>query len=366
MEELTYYIVEGQIGYNFKNRDLLQQAFVRRSYAKENGGADNEVLEFIGDKVLDICVVQILTERFGYMASQDKDFDVANDYNEFWCECTEGRLTELKTRMVEKKNLAQRIDELGFADFLIMGKGDSKNNISQSESVKEDLFEAILGAVALDTSWDFKKLKETVEIMLVPENILEDGAEDNYVQLIQEWELQKNGVIPWYKYFKRGYQLPWYDSNTYKIIRGKSPSVIAINGNEQQYICQLKLLEDLPIFEAYGTSKSNARKEVCKLAYEYLDKEGRLFTIQDEIENPNINDAISQLEILARRGYFSLPLYEFREDFDENGNPVWTAECHIDEEEYYFDATDSSKKAAKKQAAYDMLMYVLGYDEEDE
>ena len=43
MEELTYYIVEGQIGYNFKNRDLLQQAFVRRSYAKEIAEAGFDV-----------------------------------------------------------------------------------------------------------------------------------------------------------------------------------------------------------------------------------------------------------------------------------------------------------------------------------
>ena len=44
--------IQDHIGYNFKNLDLLQQSFVRRSYAKENDGEDNEVLEFIGDKAL--------------------------------------------------------------------------------------------------------------------------------------------------------------------------------------------------------------------------------------------------------------------------------------------------------------------------
>ena len=44
-------MVQGQVGYIFKNPDLLLQAFTRRSYARENGGEDNEVLEFIGDKV---------------------------------------------------------------------------------------------------------------------------------------------------------------------------------------------------------------------------------------------------------------------------------------------------------------------------
>ena len=57
--------IENQIDYKFKNRDLLQQAFVRRSYSAENGGANNEVLEFIGDKALDFVVVQLLTEEYG-------------------------------------------------------------------------------------------------------------------------------------------------------------------------------------------------------------------------------------------------------------------------------------------------------------
>lgn len=39
---------------------------MRRSYAKENGGEGNEVLEFIGDKVLDYAVVRFLTDKYGY------------------------------------------------------------------------------------------------------------------------------------------------------------------------------------------------------------------------------------------------------------------------------------------------------------
>lgn len=55
---------------------------------------------------------------------------------------------------------------------------------------------------------------------------------------------------------------------------------------------------------------------VCKLAYEYLQKHDLLFSIQDEIENPNKADAINQLEILARRGYFSIPTYDFEQEYD--------------------------------------------------
>ena len=57
--------VQRQIGYEFKNLDLLEQAFTRRSYTEESGGENNEVLEVLGDKVLDFIVVKILSERFG-------------------------------------------------------------------------------------------------------------------------------------------------------------------------------------------------------------------------------------------------------------------------------------------------------------
>ena len=54
--------IQSIIGYRFRNPDLLEQAFIRRSYSEENGGENNEVLEFIGDKALDLAVIRVLTE----------------------------------------------------------------------------------------------------------------------------------------------------------------------------------------------------------------------------------------------------------------------------------------------------------------
>ncbi|MCH5252705.1 MAG: ribonuclease III family protein, partial [Lachnospiraceae bacterium] len=117
-QELEF--IQNQIGYTFRNVDLLQQAFVRRSYAKENGGEDNEVLEFIGDKALDFSVVRVLMEKYGYLISECEDYNPNEDFNEFACEYDEGKLTEIKKCLVEKKMLAHRIDELGLSDYLIM------------------------------------------------------------------------------------------------------------------------------------------------------------------------------------------------------------------------------------------------------
>lgn len=102
MEENDFIFIQDQIAYNFNNLDLLQQAFVRRSFSKENGGEDNEVLEFIGDKVLDFIIVKLLDEEYGYFLSECDDFDKNEEFDEFVTEYNENRLTEIKKKLVQK------------------------------------------------------------------------------------------------------------------------------------------------------------------------------------------------------------------------------------------------------------------------
>lgn len=377
-KELIWKIVQGQIGYDFKNLDLLQQAFTRRSYTAENGGENNEVLEFIGDKVLDFVVVKLLIHKYGHLANGNpvdgtkspvwkqefKHNQTAYEtsaINSFGCDYDENELSKIKSRMVNKKALARRMDELGFSEYLIMGKGDIQNNIDHEDSVKEDLFEAIIGAVAIDSRWNLKDLQQVVEVMLAPESFLINDADTNYVRRIQEWEMDKNGCIPLYKYKEDSYTSTWNleEDNT---IYQDFP--LGYDYSKLKYHCYLKLLDSLPVFCGFGASIREARMAACELAYEYLDRNNMLRSIRDEIENPNHDDAINQLEILARRGYFSIPTYEFNETYDDNGNPIWNCECHIVEEDYHTDGVSSSKKEAKKDSAFKMLTYVLGMENE--
>ncbi len=349
-KELMIKMVQGQIGYTFKNPNLLLQAFTRRSYASENGGGDNEILEFIGDKALDLAVVNLLVSEYG------------KTKNEFSCSLDEGELTQIKSRMVQKSNLARRMDEMGFAKFLFMGKGDIRNNVAEEPSVKEDLFEAIIGAVALDCGWDFAEICSVVETMIVPEDFLRNDEDHNYVRMIQDWEEQVNGVIPLFRFKKASYTSTWYypfDGISQTISQDYDYSSL-------NYQCELKLLDDIPVYRGFGASKSEARMNVCRLAYEHLKKKGIIkeFTIRNEIENPNKDDAVNQLEILARRGYFSIPTYEFQLDYDKNGNQIWTAECHIEEYYMHFEAVSSSIMDDKKTASFEMLQFVLNGGDE--
>lgn len=369
MEKEILQFIEGQISYKFKNPDLLQQAFTRRSFSQENGGENNEVLEFIGDKVLDFIVVKLLTEKHSNATAIFEKFDPRSQDSLAYAfgakkppeESTlisgysEAEFTEIKKLLVQKKALAERIDMLHIGDFLLMGKGDVLRNLSQEASVKEDLFEAILGAVAIDCNWNVQKLQDVVESMLSPETIISEQEEDDYVTLIQNWTLTKTHSHPWYHFEKGGYfyRLPFDGID--QIINNYDDRLIS----ETKYHGYLKIRSDLPIFRGFGNSISEARKSVCRVAYEHLCKNNLLLTIRDEIANPNPEDAISQLEILARRGYFSIPVYDFKELHDENGNPIWHCKCHISEEKKTYSAKSSSKKEAKKAAAYKMLRFVL-------
>lgn len=381
MEQLVVKMVQGQIGYEFKNLDLLRQAFTRRSYTQENGGENNEVLEFIGDKALDLAVVQLLIRKFGTMSDGTSAVPVKSSVikmplwhpqntadsepNEFVCSCDEGELTKIKSRMVGKHYLARRMEELGFAQHIIMGEGDCKNGIGSKASVKEDLFEAILGAVALDCGWDFSVISSVAEAMLCPDDFFLNDADDNYVRLIQEWEEDVDHVLPLFWFHEAKYNSPFGRAIEYDSIvtmgHGAVFQALPSYDDNVNYYCDLKLLNDIPVFRGWGASKSEARMNVCKLAYEYLLREGYIeeFDIRDEIDEPTEDFAINQLEILSRRDYFPLPEYTFSQEYDSDGNPIWQCCCIIEGFPPQFGKKSSSKRSAKKSAALKMLLYVL-------
>lgn len=355
--------VENQIDYKFENKSLLQQAFVRSSYTAEKGGWDNEVLEFIGDKVIDFVVTKMLADKYCHMTMSHEYLQkrkwqtpmIKPEPNLLHSDKDEGELTEIRKALVQRNNLARRIDEFDFSKYLTMSQGDIDNRVYEKASVKEDLFEAIVGAVAIDSGWDMNALFRVVDHMLEPD--LEE-SEENSIAELQEWSLKKHNVLPLYhveKYssahlYMRGYI---YDTS--------APFSV---GPLPKYKAFLKVPEIEEIILGFGQTQRESRKDAAKYALKVLEKRDLLFTIRDEIDNPNLDDAINQLEILARRGYFSLPEYEFTENHDKDGNPVWNVKCYTKDVEFCFEADSSSKKQAKKMAAYGLLTHVLGIGEE--
>ena len=163
MDEKVIKKIEQKIGYTFKNKKLLEQAFTRSSYTEENGGENNEVLELWGDGIAKVVVEKALSEKYSRIT---KKGDYISDYSV-------GDLSEFVNMLVCNKVWAECITRLELQNYLRMGKGEEKNNQQNQESVKANLFEAIVGAVGIDAQWDFKQAAKVVLKMLPFEEFLE-------------------------------------------------------------------------------------------------------------------------------------------------------------------------------------------------
>lgn len=322
MDQNVFSAIEQKISYQFKNKNILQQAFIRRSYSQENPQwQNNEVLELIGDSELNAYVVRKLIKEFGSVSAQ------------FFCKKNEGELSELKARNVDKHALSHCMDLLGFHKYLIMGNSDVKNNVSDSASVKEDLFEAIVGAVAIDSDFNRTAIDKVCEQMLCYADF-----EDNYIQLVSEWCSDNN------------YRQPLYYVNMR--IGGSFYSKITLWGPSFYQ----------RIYECEGEGKT---AELAKMAaaenlyYDYCDVMDMRSVIGDSL---NEEMAVTQLHELYQKGFFEEPEYSFFEKHDSNGRPFWTCDCCISDYVDVKTSSANSKKDAKKQAAYLMLRDVLNLD----
>lgn len=328
MTDNDLFFIQDGLEYEFNEPKLLRQAFTRKSYSEEGNGAHhNEVLEFYGDKALEFIVMKKLSTYYGDESLNGKYVSLKN----------EGQLTEIKKKLVCKKMLAHRVDVLGFAEYLLMGKGDIGQNVQNMDSVKEDLFEAIIGAVAIDCSWDVDILEDVVDKMLNIEHYLDNGFDDseNYVDLIQEWCQKKYKQLPNYEFFE----------------------------DDNGFVCELYFTSNSECFEGWGYSKREARIDAASEAYKYLEEENELILPIDEVGAPDIDKAINQLQELYQKGYIAEPEYIFTESYDDDGNPEWLCECFVLGHGSW-EGTYSSKKIGKKSVAYSMLCEILGVEEE--
>ncbi len=332
--------IQKTIRYNFGNVDLLQQAFVRRSYSVENGGQNNEVLEFIGDKALDLAVIRIMMERFGQVTEDKewKEFRLKNP-KYFQTKLKEGKFTDIKTDLVKKRALSACMDKLGFHKQLIMGKGDISQNIQEQDSVKEDLFEAIVGAVAIDSDWNMDAVTDVVEMMIDFDAYFngEESDSENYVGKVQQWSQQNGFGLPAYEYY--------FDGSYCK-------ASISINGTD--IVCS-----------GYGISEAKARMNAAANCYEMLLENNLIINqYKAEVGDADFERSIAQINELTQKGLIEKPEYSFSLKYDDDGKALWTCIISICNVDARFGNTDTSKREAQKQCAYEMLLWLMGEYEE--
>ncbi|MBU6327193.1 MAG: ribonuclease III [Verrucomicrobia bacterium] len=127
--------IEIRLGYKFRNPLLLAEALTHPSLAYESQKAhfDNQRLEFLGDAVLQLALTEHLFRSFP--------------------DVTEGRMTKLRAQLVSRNALAQFAVSLRLGNYILLGKGEEASGGRKRASTLADAFEALLGAIYLDSGY---------------------------------------------------------------------------------------------------------------------------------------------------------------------------------------------------------------------
>ena len=220
-------ILEKKLDIDFKNKDLLIQAFCHRSYLNEHPEfklGHNERLEFLGDAVLELVVTEHLYKNYP--------------------EVSEGEMTCWRSALVNTKMLSEIAKNLEFDKFLLLSKGEEKEQERGKRFILADTFEAFLGALYLDKG--FLAVKEFVKKYLLPKlpYIIEAQLYKDPKSLFQERAQEVLRITP-----------------TYKVLDEWGPD------HAKHFLVGVYLDKEL-IAKGEGPSKQEAEQEAAKKALE--------------------------------------------------------------------------------------------------
>ena len=173
--------LQKHLGLKFKKPDLLDLAFTHRSYTNEHGDhiGDNERLEFLGDSVLALIVNEYL-----YTIFPDQP---------------EGVLASIKSRVVSGTALARIAEEMSLTRYLLLGKGERDTGGTGRLSTKENLLEALLGAVYLDKGLDEARKFILPHVKNLVSNVNKIDEIRDYKTILQEHCQKMHLKLPSYK-----------------------------------------------------------------------------------------------------------------------------------------------------------------------
>ena len=218
--------LEEELGLQFSDRSLLQQAFVHRSYlneaAEETDLLDNQRLEFLGDAALNFIVGDMLFRRYP--------------------ESREGELTKLRAAMVKGDTLAQFGNELGLGNYLLLGRGEEANGGRTRPAIISDAYEALIGAIYLDQG--ISVLRGFLESRLKAEmtRLTRDAHSKDPKSQLQELVQAKSGATP-----------------HYETVHTEGPA------HARLFTCQV-MVDGLRYGVGRGQSKQEAEKSAAKMA----------------------------------------------------------------------------------------------------
>ena len=173
--------LEQRLKYKFRNALLLAEALTHPSLGHETQRHhfDNQRLEFLGDAVLQLIFTEYLFDQFPQLS--------------------EGYLTKIRARIVSRDGLRLLAERLGLGRYLMMGRGEEANGGRDRSSTLSDAFEALIGAMYLDS--DFVTVRRVVltEARELLEDLEIDPADNNPKGRLQETLQSISPVSPTYE-----------------------------------------------------------------------------------------------------------------------------------------------------------------------
>lgn len=218
--------IEKNIGYIFKNKELLRTALTHTSYANVHSVESNEKLEYLGDSILEFITSNYLFSNFKGLA--------------------EGEMTKVRATVVCEESLFNIAMKLGFSEYLIVGKGEQSKEGVKNKAILADSVEAVIAAIYLDSNLQnaekfiIENLKDAIEY-----ESKHVGIKD-YKTVLQE-KLQEHGNV----------------KIEYKIILEKGP-------DHDKYFVAEVLCNNKVLAEGSGKSKKNAEMQAAKNALENM------------------------------------------------------------------------------------------------
>ncbi len=199
----------------FKDKSLLRQAFTHRSYVNENktsGLAHNERLEFLGDAVLELVVTEYLYSKYP--------------------SATEGDLTSYRSALVNAITLSEVARNLNVNEYLLLSKGEAKDEGRARLYILANTMEAIIGAIFLDQGYEAAKNFISKNTFYLIDKIVENKTWLDSKSYFQEMAQEYTGITPSYKTLKE--EGPDHDKNFTIGVYLEKELVVSGKGNSKQ------------------------------------------------------------------------------------------------------------------------------------
>ena len=168
-------LIENRIGYTFRDKALLKEAFTHSTYANAHGGKDNERMEYLGDAVLQLVVTEWQFARYE--------------------RAEEGEMTRQRQKYVCEEALDEAVRGLGLQQYLLVSGG--RANVGKK--TVSSLFETVVAAIYLDGGY------EAAKGFIIKYGHLEtQPVSVNYKGALQEFLQSKGEQTPVYETVKSG------------------------------------------------------------------------------------------------------------------------------------------------------------------